>query len=409
MHNHFLIVGLSVFCFLLLLFSAVKCYARRSFLPAEAWILVAGISYGIFLKETDITWLPVIEFNPEIVLFIFLPLLIFASGRLINVGILKAESVPIGFFASIGVIATSFMIGAPVAWVLDIPLLHGLLIGAAAGATDPAAVAAIFHSFRIPERLGLTIEGESLFNDGTTVVLFALISGLVLSNSMFNLTDSLLEFVWAIAGAIPVGVIIGWLGARLLIFWGHQQLFFSISISLVVAYSAFLIGEELLHVSGVIAVLMAAIVFIQTRVKKNAGEVYRREEGVFDAFWEYLADLTNGILFFALGVATGIHDFKEVPFIAVVTAVVAMVLARIILVYGSSSLLGVIGKSYPRPWQHIMCLGGLRGGVSAALILLIPEDYPYRGHFLCLAFAMISFSLIVQPMLLKMYLKRAKL
>ena len=335
--------------------------------------------------------------------------MIFASGRLINLPTLKAEAVPVGFFAVIGVIFTAFVIGLPIAWVLDIPLVHGLLIGAAAGATDPAAVAAIFHAFKVPERLGLVIEGESLFNDGTTVVLFALVSGLVLSNSMFDLTDSLLDFTWTIMGAIPVGAIIGWMGARLLIFWGRQQLFLCVSISLVVTYGAFLIGEEVLHVSGVIAVLMAAIFFTRTWGERQATGTYKEEVNILGAFWEYSADLTNGILFFTLGVVTGMHDFEEVPFIAVVTAVAAMLLARVMLIYGGNALLGMVGKSYPRAWQHMMLLGGLRGGVSAALILLIPEDYPYRGYFLCLAFAMITFSLIVQPALIKAYLKRVEL
>jgi CPA1 family monovalent cation:H+ antiporter len=160
--------------------------------------------------------------------------------------------------------------------------------------------------------------------------------------------------------------------------WGQQQLFFSVSISVVIAYSAFLIGEKLLHISGVIAVVMAAIFFIKTwRQHESNSEGFK----TLNDFWEYIADLTNGILFFALGVATGLHDFQKVPFIAVLTAIAAMLIARAILIYGGTGLLNLAKRGFPVSWQHIMCL----------------------------AFAMIAFSLILQPAVMQRYLKCAPL
>ncbi|MFT5420083.1 MAG: CPA1 family monovalent cation:H+ antiporter [Candidatus Endobugula sp.] len=405
--SHLVLMGLISFCALLLLLSIVRQYAHRSVIPPDAWVLLAGIFYGVGLKKFDIQSLPTFELSPDVIILIFLPLLIFASGRFINLQALKSEAAPISFFAIVGVLFTSFAIGAPVAWALDIPLLHGLLIGAAAGATDPAAVAAIFHSFDIPTRLGLIVEGESLFNDGTTVVLFGLVVSLVIGSESFSFYQSLGTFVWAIIIALPLGAACGYVGAKVLLYWQQKNVFLEVSMTFIISYAAFLIAEELLHVSGVIAVLMAAVLFVKTYHATEAREEKERvNRRILSEFWDYTSIVINGILFFSLGAATGLHDFSEVPTIAMVAALGSLVLSRLVLVYGGSALLRLFNIRLALTWQHILVFGGLRGAVSAALILMIPHDYPHRGVFLCLAFAMIAFTLIVQPVLMKMYLQR---
>jgi CPA1 family monovalent cation:H+ antiporter len=405
--SHFLLMAIVSFCCLLAVFAIAKHYTKNSFIPSDAWILIAGIIYGITLKEFHIESLPAFNLDPDIIILVILPLLIFASGRLINLDCLKSESISIGLFATVGVVATSFLIGLPVSWILGIPLIHGLLIGAAAAATDPAAVASIFHNFTIPERLSLVVEGESLFNDGTTVVLFGLIASLTFGGEVFSLTSSLAVFVWAIVAALPLGALIGWVGAFVANRWQERHVSYDISITLIISYAAFLIAEDLLHVSGVIAVLMSAITFYQFRAnkKEQVSENEKTHDSVSD-FWEYIALIANGILFFSLGATTGLHDFSEVPTIAVVVGIVSLLIARCIVVYGGSGILAIMGRKLSMQWQHVLVLGGLRGAVSAALILMIPADYPHRGTFLCLIVAMIIFTLIIQPTLLKHYLKK---
>jgi CPA1 family monovalent cation:H+ antiporter len=148
--------------------------------------------------------------------FIILPILIFASGQQVKASLLKAESLPIGYYAVIGVIASAFAIGLPIAFLLDIEPIHGLLLGSAMGATDPSAAGAIFRRIDMPKRLHMLLEGESLFNDGTTVVLFSVVTGLVVENTIFRPFDTLLHFAWAIIVAIPVGMLLGWACAWLL-------------------------------------------------------------------------------------------------------------------------------------------------------------------------------------------------
>lgn len=411
--SYFIIISISSFCSLLAIFSITHHYSKRSLIPLDAWILIVGFIYGIVLKEWDIQNLPHFNLDPQIIILVILPLLIFASGRLINLNDLKSSAVPISFFATIGVVVTSFLIGAPIAWMLNIPLLHGLLIGAAAGATDPAAVASIFHNFKIPERLALLVEGESLFNDGTTVVFFALISSLVLSEQTFSLVDSVGVFVWAILAALPLGALFGWIGAKILNNWQEEYATYDLSMTIIITYASFLIAENLLHVSGVIAVLSTAITFFRyresrfSRDKKISQSIDNKDNTKsINDFWEYIALVANGVLFFSLGATAGLHDFSEVPTFAVIGAIMSLILARCLLVYGGSLLLAGVKHGLPLQWQHVLVLGGLRGAVSAALILMIPHDYPLRGTFLCLIVAMIIFTLIIQPTLLKYYLKK---
>jgi Na+:H+ antiporter len=395
-------------CVCLLLFTAIREYAKKSLLPAEAWILISGIAYGLVTRYTDVAWLPSIELNPEVVFIFLLPLLIFSSGRLIRTDILKMEAAPIGFYAVIGVIATAFIIGLPMAYVLEIPVLHGLLLGSAVAATDPVAVGSIFQRIKIPEKLGLIVEGESLFNDGTTVVLFHLISGLVLSGAVFSLAGTGLNFVWSIAGAFILGVGLGWIAAQLLELWHEHHIFFPITITLILAFSTFILAEDIFHVSGVVAVLFAAIVFAKKQHLREEDEQTVENARLFGSFWNYISIIANSFLFFALGAETGSHPFT-VTLLSVLAAILVMLASRSVVIYAGALILKTFGQGLPMTWQNILNIGGLRGAISAALILMIPHDYPYREPFLCLAFAMISFSLIIQPVLLQTYLKKVKL
>lgn len=395
-------------CLLLLLFTAIREYSKKSLLPAEAWILISGIAYGMVGRYADVPWLPPVRLNPEIVFILLLPLLIFSSGRLIRINILKMEAVPIGFYAVFGVIATAFLIGLPMAYVLNIPLLHGLLLGSAVAATDPVAVGSIFQQIKIPEKLGLIIEGESLFNDGTTVVLFHLVSGLVISGVAFSLAETSVNFVWSIAGAFILGWGMGWIAAKLLEVWHEHHIFFPITITIILAYSTFLLAEDIFHVSGVVAVLLAAIIFARKQHLREEDEQKLENARLFGSFWSYISTITNSFLFFALGSETGAHPFS-VTLLSVVAAILIMLVSRGLVIYPGALLLRLVGHGLPMTWQNILNIGGLRGAVSAALILMIPHDYPHREPFLCLAFAMIAFSLIVQPLVLQSYLKRVKL
>ena len=129
---------------------------------------------------------------------------------------------------------------------------------------------------------------------------------------------------------------------------------------------------------------------------------------MFKFFWDFLSKLANAVLFFMLGVEIGAH-YYDINWAVMPGVVAALLFSRSVVVYGFSALFRLIGIRLPASWQHILNLGGLKGALSVALILMIPRDYPYRNMFLCAALAMALFTLVANTLALRAYLNRAHL
>jgi len=394
------------FCGFLFLLAIVRHYSRNSLLPMEAWLMIIGISYGV-IRRLYFDWLPEVVLSPDLLFVFILPLLIFASGRLIRLSELKAQMIPVSFFSFIGVIASMFIIGAPVAYLLDIRLIDGLFFGAAVSATDPGAVSALLKRFKLPERLGLIIEGESLLNDGLAVVVYTVCATLALTGAALNITDVTIKFSWAVLGAIPVGWLSGWLVGKILHLWREYYDTAELTFSLFLALGVYLLAEELLHISGVIAVLFSAIAFVKVRYEVRRDQGRNDPNPVFGPFWAYLSMVLNSFLFFVLGAETGGHVFPITWIFA--QAVLILIVSRAIIVYFGSGLLRGVGTRLPVSWQNVLMLTGLRGAISVALILMMPVDYEYRTFFLCIAYVINLIPLLIQPAILQTYLNRTKI
>lgn len=201
---------------------------------------------------------------PNLILLVFIPLLIFESGRKLRLDEIRKEIVPIGFFAIIGVILTIFLLGIGVSIVFHTPFIDGLLFGSIAAApTDVVAVAAVSKRFPIPHRLDVIIEGESILNDAPSVVSFGVIQGIIFSSVAFSLIDTSLSFLWTILGALAFGSAIGYVGGKLLNKWqGDEYVNFTFSVAL--AIGGYVIGNSFLHVSGAVTTLFTALLLIKT-------------------------------------------------------------------------------------------------------------------------------------------------
>lgn len=407
-HDHHLAFLILFICLCILGFAGIRHYTRKSFFVPDVWILIAGIFYGFLAQENGAySALPKINLNPDIIFLVFLPLLIFSSGRKMDFEVLKNDSIAIGWLALPGVVATMFLIGYPVAYILGIPLKDALLFGAALAATDPLAVSAVFDRFPVGEKLKTVIEGESLFNDGVTVVLFSVMVGIVFKGDPMGYTGGFFHFIWSVAAAFPFGMIMGWIAAKILCEWDEKGAFYEVSLSLILAYLTFILGEQYLHLSGVVAVIGAAVMFVKIRYKDRARK--KNHSALFSTFWNFFAQLGNSFLFFILGAATGNHVFN-LDWWQVLAIVAAVAISRPVVVYAVGIILKLFKKkSMPFTWQTVITLGGLRGAISAALVLMIPESYVHREAFVCLAFVCIIFSMVGMPVGMQTYLKKTKL
>ncbi|KAB7623639.1 cation:proton antiporter [Alkalilimnicola sp. S0819] len=388
---------LAALCGFLLVVALVRHYAPRTALPAESWMLLVGVGYG--LLEPLAVQLPTIRLNPEIVVSVLLPVLVFGSGRRLPVTLLLRSAGPIALLVLLGTPLSMLLIGLPAAFLLDIPAIHGLLFGAAVAATDPASVAHVLNRFPIPEQLRLILHGESLFNDALTIVAFTALAATAIGAAGLSFSAMAIGATRSVLLAIPAGLLLGWLGGLLVRRWREQNRVPGLTLTLTLPFTGFLLSERLLHASGVITVLCAALAFSHARhgPRSSGPELY-------DELWNFLASLAASSLYFALGAAIAAQD---IAFDWVFVSVIALLLvSRALLVYGAGPLLRAQGRALPRSWRHVIMLGGLRGAVPAALVLMTPADYLYRQQLLAMVFALVAYTVIVHPLMLQRYLGR---
>ena len=394
---------------LLVIISAVRRYTRNFIIPGVTFLMFLGAILAaapIIGFEVD-EFYNFIEGLPEIILLVIIPILIFESGRKLKIGQIKKEAIPIGFFAIIGVILTIIVIGIAVNGVFQIPLIDALLLGAILAATDPVAVGVIFKKFPIPHKLNIIIEGESLFNDATGVISFNVIRGIIFSGVAFSLLDASISFIWSMVGAIALGTAIGWVGGKVLDKWKADE-YVDFTFSLGLAISGYIVADHFLHVSGVVTTLFTALLLI-TKHKEISTGVRK----LFHKYWDYLGFVTNSILFFLIGIpllAVGTAESVGYPLILILVAPFAiMMMSRAVVVYGGSTFLRIFRVKIPVKWQNVLTLGGIRGGMTVALVLSLSEEYEFKVLFISLIIPLIAINLLVNPILLNQYLKKSKI
>ena len=394
---------------LLIIISAVRRYTRNFIIPGVTILMFLGAILAaapIIGFEVD-EFYNFIEGLPEIILLVIIPILIFESGRKLKIGQIKKEAIPIGFFAIIGVILTIIIIGIAVNGVFQIPFIDALLLGAILAATDPVAVGVIFKKFPIPHKLNIIIEGESLFNDATGVISFNVIRGIIFSGVAFSLLDASISFIWSMVGAIALGTAIGWVGGKVLDKWKADE-YVDFTFSLGLAISGYIVADHFLHVSGVVTTLFTALLLI-TKHKEISTGVRK----LFHKYWDYLGFVTNSILFFLIGIpllAVGTAESIGFPLILIIVAPFAiMMMSRAVVVYGGSTFLRIFRVKIPVKWQNVLTLGGIRGGMTVALVLSLSSEYEFKDLFISLIIPLIAINLLVNPILLNQYLKKSKM
>lgn len=391
---------LSGTCLFLAVASVVYHYTRNMVIPFVGWMLTIGTAYSILRSNTKIfeDW-PSLTLSPDIVLHLLIPLLVFETGRKFGIRDFEKEKIPITFFSVVGVIVTVFLVGIPTSYFLDIPILHGLLFGAIIAPTDPVAVNAVFKKFAIPKRLKTQMEGESLFNDATGVLLFTMMYGIVIENQRLAPENAILFFLQSIGVGMLVGSLLGWLTATLLNTWKENELAGTI-LTLSLAIAASLICETVFHASGIIGALFSSMIFMRTETTMN-----KSEWRTFDTFWDHIGVVSNSVLFFLLGSSLGVLAGFSFNWVFI-WIIVTLAFARAIVIYGGGTLLHIFHSKIPLSWRNILYLGGIRGAISVALLLTLPENYGNRDLFLWITFTIIIFTLIVHPIAINRCLKK---
>lgn len=366
----------------LVLGAATRRLLRDTPVPYTVALLVIGLGLGLaerlhWLGGPLHAWGEAVrgagEVNPHLILFVFLPTLIFESAFAMDVHTFRRTFGQVVLLAVPGLLVSTVVIGAAARWFFpwDWGWPAALMFGALLSATDPVAVVALLRELGASKRLATVIEGESLLNDGTGIVVFSALFGVVVAASGWSVGEAALEFTRVSAGGLLVGALLGaaaiaWIGRV------FNDMLVEITLTIAAAYLAFLAAEGALHVSGVLAVVTLGLLFAgvgRTRISPEVGHFLHQ-------FWSLAAYLANTLIFILVGVVIALRtdwgDAEAWGMLALVYA--AIHVARLAAVGVLYPFLRAIGYGLGGRDAVVLTWGGLRGAVGLALALVVAQD-----------------------------------
>ncbi len=379
---------------LLLLVSLVAIGVRRLRIPYTVALVVVGL---VLTTQQSLH----LSLTPELILALLVPPLIFEAAFHIQFAELQRSLPGIILLAVPGVIIATLIVGGLLALVTPLGLPLALVFGALISATDPVSVVALFRALGVPKRLAVLVEGESLFNDGTAIVIFNIVLVIALTGR-FDPFEGIADFVRVAAGGTVVGLVLGWVTARVIA--RIDDYLIETTLTTVLAFGSYLVAERM-HFSGVLAVVAAGL------VNGNIGPqgMSPTTRIVLFNFWEYVAFLANSFVFLLIGLQINIPTLAA-SWRLVGFAILAVLIARTVVAYGLSWFTRWLPEPIPLRWQHVLNWGGLRGAIGLALALSLPASLGSgRDQIQIMAFGVVLFSLLVQSTTMKPLLRRLKI
>lgn len=373
-------------------------------------MLIDFVVPQLALAQSVTGMLRAIDFNKALMEGM-LSFLLFAGALHVDLSHIASQRLVISIMASVGVLISTFVVAVPMWWLfnltgLEMPFIWALVFGALISPTDPVAVLGILKTVKIPASLEAKIAGESLFNDGVGVVVFSILLTLALSSGDGGLVEAgahvagshgeggftvmsaiKLFSVEALGGAL-LGMVMG-----LIFFWllraiDDHAIEVLLTLSLVTAVYSIALH---FHLSGPIAVVVTGL-FIGNQGAQLAMSKHTREH-VFQ-FWSLIDEILNSVLFLLIGLEIMVLGFVPSLVWVGLAAIPIVLFARWSAVFISIKLIS-IRRTFTQGAIRILTWGGLRGGISVALALSLPEG-PYKEAILLATYAVVVFSIIVQ-------------
>lgn len=399
---------------LLITLTAIFSYINHRYLrlPLTIGVMLIGLimslgllalkPLGLDLTSQANTILGEIDFN-QTLMHGMLSYLLFAGALHVNLADLAEQKWLIATLATLGVLASTTIIGV-LLWLLldlidiDLPFLYCLVFGALISPTDPIAVLAILRTVHAPKSLETKITGESLFNDGIGVVVFILISGFAFGETDITPGAVIAFFLKEALGGVIFGFVIGGITYAMLKRVDNYQVEILLTLALVTGGYAM---AEVLHVSAPIAIVVAGLLI------GNHGRLLAMSEITverLDTFWELIDEILNAVLFVLIGLEILVITFGAHLLIAGVLSIFIVLIARFISVGVPILFIRKFRKLTPGVIK-ILTWGGLRGGISVALALSLPASAE-RETILAITYCVVVFSILVQGLTIGRLIKR---
>ncbi len=400
-----------------LVVTALLAYVNHRFigLPTTIGVMAAALVLSLLILALDAvgiaselltfekSLLRQIDFS-EVLMQGMLSLLLFAGAMHVDLSELKSYRWQIFTLAVVGTLASTVIVGFLMWWLLPLvgmplPLLYCLLFGALISPTDPIAVMGILKSANAPQNLELVIAGESLFNDGVGVVIFALLVGVLASGTTPTVGSALHLLLMEAGGGLVFGFVLGYVTYRMLKSIDQYQV--EVLLTLAAVVGGYALASHI-HVSGPLAMVVAGVMVGNQGRALAMSDVTRR---YVDMFWELMDEILNAILFVLLGMEFLVISFSLHIVMAGVLAIAATLMARLLTVGAPVTLFTRAFKLPTGSWK-VLTWGGLRGGISVALALSLPPG-PARETILALTYCVVVFSILGQGLTVKRVVRHA--
>ncbi|KPJ76637.1 MAG: sodium:proton antiporter [Deltaproteobacteria bacterium SG8_13] len=401
---------------ILITLSAVFSYINHRFIKLPTTIGVMAIALlgslgiaalgplGFGLEEDAMRLLDSIDFD-ETLLHGMLSFLLFAGALHIDLAALVRQKWIIGTLATVGIVSSTFIIGALTWLVLEwlnigLPLIHCLLFGALISPTDPIAVLGILKKVGVPESLETKICGESLFNDGVAVVVFLVLLQIAAGGQEITAATVAWLFAKEALGGILYGLLIGAVAYAMLKSVDNYQVEVLITLALVAGGYAL---ADAFHLSGPIAIVVAGLLI------GNHGRLLAMSERTrdhLDTFWELVDEVLNAVLFVLIGLEVLVLSWNRSYLFASALLIPLPLLARFVSVAVPVTLMRRF-RTFSPDVIKILTWGGLRGGISVAMALSLPPG-SHRDIILTITYAVVVFSIMVQGLTVGKLVSSAK-
>ncbi|MDQ0326716.1 CPA1 family monovalent cation:H+ antiporter [Rhodopseudomonas julia] len=332
-----------------------------------------------------------------------LAFLLFAGALHVDFGLLRSERWAVGLMASLGVLISTviigfgFYFGANLLGV-DLSLPWAFVFGALISPTDPVAVLSLLKSVRVPETLEVKIAGESLFNDGVGIVVFTVLLAIAAGGGEIEPLHIGEIFLLEAGGGALLGFVGGWIAVRLMQSIDHYPVEILLSLALVTGLYAAALA---LHMSGPIAVVVAGLL-VGNRGQRTA--MSEETKTYLFHFWEVIDELLNSVLFLLIGLEVLIVATDPELALFALAAIPLVLVARFVSVFLPITLLA-LKRTFTSGSIAVLTWGGVRGGISVALALSLP-DVPAKQPILLTTYAVVIFSIVVQGLTIRSLIRR---
>ncbi len=383
---------------LLALAALVAVVSNRARLPYAIGLVLAGLVLG------NLVTYPGPHLSKGLLFLVVLPGLLFEAAYQMHFAEFWRARLSILTLAVPGLLIATFLTALLVSQGVNllapgsITFIEAMVFGALISATDPISVLAIFRTLGVDQRLAVVVEAESLFNDGTAIVIFGIVLAMA-TGSTLSVGGAVVEFARVAGLAVAVGGAVG-VGISLVTRSLNDPMI-EITLTVLSAYGAFIVAD-LLGLSGVIACVVAGLITGTWGARRGMEAATR---SAVDAFWSYAAFLLNSFVFLLMGVEiklpTLVHFLPQI-----IIGWAAINVARAAIVYSKYALMRAAGSSaWPASWAAVLTWGGLRGGLSMVLALSLPADFPHRDLILHMTFGVVLLTLLVQGLTIKPLLR----